>query len=120
MSKNFQISVLFDFYGDMLTEKQREAIELYYNADLSLGEISDNLGITRQGVRDNIKRSEAILIEFEERLGLVRKWDEMEQSLQGIIENANNILSCAFRYSLNSEIELNAKEIIKTAKSLYE
>lgn len=120
MSKNFQISVLFDFYGDMLTEKQRESIELYYNADLSLGEIAENLGISRQGVRDNIKRSEAILLEFEERLGLVKKWRDMEQSLENIIDNANNILSCALRFSLNSEIEINAREIIKTAKSLYE
>lgn len=120
MGKNFQISYLFDFYGDMLTDKQRESIELYYNADLSLGEISEILGISRQGVRDNIKRSEAILIEFEERLGLVKKWKSMEQSLQSIIDNANNILDCAFRYSLNSEIELNAQEIIKIAKTLNE
>ena len=59
MAKNLEISLLFDFYGDMLTEKQRDVVELYYNDDLSLSEIAENEGITRQGVRDSIKRAEA-------------------------------------------------------------
>lgn len=54
--KNLDISVLLDFYGDMLTEKQREVIGFYYNEDLSLSEIGEFEGITRQGVRDSIKR----------------------------------------------------------------
>ena len=58
MAKNMEISLLFDFYGDMLTEKQRDVVELYYNDDLSLSEIAENFGITRQGVRDIIKRAE--------------------------------------------------------------
>lgn len=49
MAKNLEISLLFDFYGDMLTEKQRDVVELYYNDDLSLSEIAENEGITRQG-----------------------------------------------------------------------
>ena len=59
MAKNLEISLLFDFYGDMLTEKQRDVVELYYNDDLSLSEIAENEGITRQGVRDSIKRAES-------------------------------------------------------------
>lgn len=59
--KNLDISVLLDFYGDMLTEKQREVIGFYYNEDLSLSEIGEFEGITRQGVRDSIKRGEAVL-----------------------------------------------------------
>ena len=73
MEKGLEISLLLDFYGDMLTEKQREAIENYYNNDLSLGEIANNLGITRQGVRDAIKKSEAILFNLEDKLGLAKK-----------------------------------------------
>ena len=56
MEKNLNVSILLDFYGAMLTEKQREAVEYYYNDDLSLSEIADNQGISRQGVRDAIKR----------------------------------------------------------------
>ena len=69
MPKNLEISVLLDFYGDMLTEKQREMIEFYYNDDLSLAEIAENQGITRQGVRDSIKRAEQQMLEMEDRLG---------------------------------------------------
>lgn len=71
VAKNFEvINVLLDFYGDMLTEKQRAFIEYYYNDDLSLAEIAENEGITRQGVRDAIKRAEGQLYEMESRLGL--------------------------------------------------
>ena len=119
MAKDYKVSLLFDFYGNMLTDKQREAIELYYNADLSLGEIADNLGISRQGVRDSIKRSEAILFDAEERLGLLKKWKSSEKAIDEIISNANSILSYALKYS-NPEIETQAQSIIKLAKSLFD
>ena len=57
--KNLEVAYLLDYYGGMLTEKQREVVDLYYNEDLSLAEISEHAGITRQGVRDSIKRGEA-------------------------------------------------------------
>ena len=81
MAKDLEISFLLDFYGDMLTEKQREVIEFYYNEDLSLSEIADNEGITRQGVRDSIKRAEAQLLDMEQRLGLEQIRDAA-QSIQ--------------------------------------
>ena len=59
--KTLEMTMLFDFYGDMLTEKQREYFDLYYNEDLSLGEIASNVGISRQGVRDIIVRAESTL-----------------------------------------------------------
>ena len=74
MAKNLEISYLLDFYSEMLTQKQREVIEYYYNDDLSLSEIAMNEGITRQGVRDSIKRAESQLLEMEERLGLCKGW----------------------------------------------
>ena len=61
MANNVEITILLDFYGDMLTAKQRDFINLYYNDDLSLAEIAENEGITRQGVRDAIKRAEGQL-----------------------------------------------------------
>ncbi len=78
MAKNLEISLLLDFYGDMLTEKQRDVVELYYNEDLSLSEIAAHSGITRQGVRDSIKRAESVLLDLEERLGLARKFRQIQ------------------------------------------
>ena len=74
MAKNLEISFLLDFYGDMLTDKQRDVVELYYNEDLSLAEIAAHSGITRQGVRDSIKRAEGQLLEYEERLHLAARF----------------------------------------------
>lgn len=71
--KNLDYALLLEVYGSMLTEKQQSVMELYYWEDLSLGEISQDLGVTRQAVRDGIKRSEQILNGFEEKLGLAEK-----------------------------------------------
>ena len=73
IEKNVRISDLLDYYGKMLTEKQRGFIELYYNEDLSLAEIAEHESITRQGVRDSIKHGEQILFELEEKLGFAEK-----------------------------------------------
>ena len=77
MSKNLAISDLLDLYGPMLTDKQRDVIELYYNQDLSLAEIAEHEQITRQGVRDNIKRGEAFLLEMEEKLHFAEKFKKL-------------------------------------------
>ena len=82
--KNLEVALLLDFYGEMLTEKQREVIDLYYNQDLSLAEIAEIAHITRQGVRDSIKRGEAMLFEFEERLHLAERFSIVEQGLSDI------------------------------------
>ena len=74
MGKDLSISVLLDFYKQLLTQKQSDALDLYYNQDLSLSEIAQHLGITRQGVRDNIKRGEKQLLGYEEDLGLAGKF----------------------------------------------
>ena len=73
MEKNVYISLLNDFYGELLTEKQRQYIDLYYNDDLSLGEIGENEGISRQGVRDILVRAENTLLETEKKIGLAAK-----------------------------------------------
>lgn len=78
--KPLEMSLLFDFYGEMLTEKQRELFDLYYNEDLSLAEIAEIAGITRQGVRDGIKRAEHTLGEMEHKLGLVARYGNAEKS----------------------------------------
>lgn len=81
MAKDMAISYLLDFYGDVLTEKQRDVMEQYYNDDFSLAEIAENSGITRQGVRDSIKRGESILLDLEDKVGYADYYQEMQQSL---------------------------------------
>ena len=82
--KNIEVSLLFDFYGELLKPSGKKAIDLYYNEDLSLAEVADEMGITRQGVRDSIKRSEQQLFEFEEKLGLFKQFSKLEQGLDEI------------------------------------
>ena len=82
--KDFKISYLLDFYGDILTDKQKDAIDLYYNEDLSLAEIAEYQEITRQGVRDAIKRGEEILLEMEEKLGFAQKTEELTALLKEV------------------------------------
>lgn len=72
--KNLEIGLLLDFYGTTLTERKRTVMNLYYNEDFSLAEVADEVGISRQGVRELIKKSEAELIELEEKLGLVARF----------------------------------------------
>lgn len=80
--KPLEMSLLFDFYGETLTEKQRELFDLYYNEDLSLAEIAEHAGITRQGVRDSIKRAEHTLGGMEDKLGLVARYGGTERCAQ--------------------------------------
>ena len=75
-------SMLLDFYGELLTEKQRECYDLHYNEDLSLSEIAEQSGISRQGVWDNIRRAEAALRELEEKTGLAGRVMELERELE--------------------------------------
>ncbi|MCQ2463752.1 MAG: YlxM family DNA-binding protein [Clostridia bacterium] len=91
MAKNIDVTILFDIYGDMLTEKQRDFISYYYNDDLSLAEIAENEGITRQGVRDAIKRAEAQLYEMDSHLGLISKFEEIKKGAQEINSLADKI-----------------------------
>ena len=86
MAKDYHIGYLIDFYGSLLTDRQREVISLYYEEDLSLSEIADDVGITRQGVRDAIKKAETILTEAEEKLGLAAKFKNLSDEITVIKE----------------------------------
>lgn len=86
MEKNVEISLLLSFYKNMLTERQADTVELYYNEDLSLAEVGAELGISRQGVRDNLKRAEAILYDVESKLGLAERFLEIKSKMSEIDE----------------------------------
>ena len=118
MAKNMEMSFLFDFYGDMLTDKQRDVVELYYDNDLSLSEIAENAGITRQGVRDSIKRAESQLLEMEDRLGLARRFREMSRQMETLIEAAEEIREYNDRGARSQEIKELALKIEETARRL--
>ncbi len=75
-------SMLLDFYGELLTEKQRQCYDLHYNEDLSLSEIAEQSGISRQGVWDNIRRAEAAMKEMEEKTGLIRRSIRIREALE--------------------------------------
>ena len=90
--KNLEINYLLDFYGEVLNDRKRGVLELYYNEDYSLSEIADEIGISRQGVRDIIKKSEDELLYLEEKLGLYQKFKAIKASadeLLSAVENAD-------------------------------
>ena len=91
MEKNVQVSMLCQIYGKMLTEKQYQVINDYYNNDLSLSEIAENSNITRQAVRDIIKKGEHKLFELEEKLAFMEKTLKQEKQLQQILEELSKI-----------------------------
>lgn len=82
----YEYTLLFDFYGALLTDKNYSIFEEYTCNDMSLSEIASEYGITRQGVRDTINRSAKKLVEYEERLGLIRKFEAAKQSVTFIRE----------------------------------
>ena len=83
--KNLQIGYLLDFYGDVLPERRREIMDLYYNDDLSLAEIAESFGITRQAVRETIKKTEAELFFYEEKLHLLSRFKAAQSHAQNAL-----------------------------------
>ena len=111
--KNLEMSYLLDFYGDVLTDKQRDMMQQYYNMDLSLSEIAANFGITRQGVRDAVKRGESILVELEDQIGFAGKYRDIISELEKIRSLAQNINFNNTGYSAGGDtISRAAGEII--------
>lgn len=91
LEKLVEIGLLFEQYKMLLTDKQREIVSLYYNEDYSLGEISENLSVSRQGIYDTLKRSEKILKDYEAKLSLVKKSKEREKITQDIYNKVVDI-----------------------------
>jgi predicted DNA-binding protein YlxM (UPF0122 family) len=86
LEKTTRMNFLFDFYQALLTDKQRSYMELYYLDDLSLGEIAESYKVSRQAVYDNIRRTEAMLEEYEDKLRLFEKFDERNKILEQLTE----------------------------------
>jgi hypothetical protein len=84
LKKTIKITMLFDFYGSLLTEKQCQIIKSYFYNDLSLSEIADNIGISRQGVYDHLHRSEESLEDYEAKLGLLKKYNKIRKNINDL------------------------------------
>ena len=119
VAKNLEISFLLDFYGDVLTERQREVMEQYYNDDLSLAEIADNFGITRQGVRDSIKRGEGIILDLEQKVGFAARDRAVQQGVAQLESLARSIrFANANSYSPNAEIERDVDQMLEEIRRI--
>ena len=96
-NQTYRMTMLYDFYGELLTDRQKEFFDLYYNEDLSLAEIAENAGISRQGVRDVIVRAEAQMQEIEDKTGLIRRFEQMRGHLGAIEAAAAEIETINYR-----------------------
>lgn len=86
-----EMALLLDYYGGMLTDKQRECFDMRYNQDLSLGEIAEMLGVSRQAVNDNLTRTEALLRRMEENIGCVKRDRKIRRAVREILDAASGL-----------------------------
>ena len=105
LERTIEITLLYDYYGELLTERQQEILRLYYFHDLSLGEISEKLDISRQGVYDHLHRSEKLLHQYENQLELASKFKNHRNKLDKLFQHVKEVVSD------NSEKEKILKEI---------
>ena len=119
-SDTYSMTMLYDFYGNLLTDKQKDLFDLYYNEDLSLSEISQLVGITRQGARDGIMRSERLLRDTEDKLGLVKRYSNLQSSLDNISAAVAEIARINGTQTRNPTIAKSIDMILDMVKVLSE
>lgn len=117
--KIVEVGILFDFYGNLLSKNQYTVIEHYYIHDLSLSEIGEEIGITRQGVYDTLKRAENNLYEFEKDLGLVKRFKNVSNEVNTILKYVKVIVKEAEKLN-NEKIINNAIAIKKVAEEIID
>ena len=118
MDNTIMHTMLFDFYGDLLTDRQKEFYDLYYNEDLSLAEIAENYGITRQGVRDVIVRAEAYLTEVEDKTRLIRRFHEMRRQIAAIDSVADQLVAFSREKGRDAQLEKLVNELKQMTEQL--
>lgn len=111
----FEMTLLYDYYGDLLTERQKMCFDLRHNQDLSLAEIAEELNVSRQGVHDNLSRAEALLSNMEAKTGCVRRDLQCRKTLETVLKLAQQLMD----YSDDS-VRVIASQILAAAKSLEE
>lgn len=113
--ESLEMILLFDYYGDLLTERQKLCFDMHYNQDLSLGEIAQELSISRQAVYDNLSRTEALLKNMEEKTGCVRRDRQLRRAMEQITEAANELISHP-----DHRVSQLAEDILSRAKAFEE
>ena len=103
-NQTYRMTMLFDFYGELLTERQKEFFDLYYNEALSLAEIAENAGISRQGVRDVIVRAEAAMQEIEDKTGIIKRFEAQRPHLDAIEAAATEVETINYRQYENPRL----------------
>ena len=119
-NQTFRMTMLFDFYGELLTDRQKEFYDLFYNEDLSLSEIAENYGISRQGVRDVIVRAENYKTEIEDKTGLIKRFMQLQPHAEKIVDAAQQIKQRNFRRYEDRQLEELAGVIEAEAAALKE
>ena len=117
-AKDLGMCDYIDYYGELLTDKQQHFIKMYYNEDLSLSEIAENEGLTRQGARDAIMRAESSLLSMEKQLSLVQKHRDLSKTINEIRNACLEIAEYNRRYSGSKIISERAKAIYEMAGDL--
>ena len=110
-----EMTLLFDYYGDLLTDRQRMCFDLRHNQDLSLAEIAEELNVSRQGVHDNLSRTEALLRNMEQKTGCVRRDQACRAAAETILTAARQL-----RNHSDTAVSRLAGEIIAAAQGLEE
>ncbi|MCI9015787.1 MAG: DNA-binding protein [Clostridia bacterium] len=111
MEKNVIVSILCQIYGELLTKKQYNFVNDYYNNDFSLSEIAENYGITRQAARDNIVKGENKLFEYEEKLHIMENMKKQEEKINEIILQLKDIQTKNFNYQLKNKLNNIEKKL---------
>ena len=119
-NQTYRMTMLLDFYGELLTERQKEFFDLYYNEDLSLAEIAENYGISRQGVRDAIVRAEATMTEIEDRTGIVRRFMRQREAVDAIDTAVQEIARINQHQYDNTQISTLTEAINASLQTLKE
>lgn len=117
-NQTYRMTMLFDFYGELLTERQKEFFDLYYNEDLSLAEIAENAGISRQGVRDVIVRAEAAMQEMEDKTGIIRRFEAQRPHLDAIAAAIGEIQTVNYRQYEDQHLAELAQRISEEVSAL--
>ena len=120
MDKITEASLLYDFYGQLLTKRKQDVMELYHEENLSLAEIAENAGISRQGVRDVIVRAEAAMQEVEDKTGIIKRFEAQRPHLDAISKAAEEIQTINYRQYEDSRIVELTKLICAEAATLKE
>ena len=118
LEKYVEISLLYDFYGDLLSHKQKLIIDYYYNNNFSLGEIAEKIDISRQGVYDSLKRGEELLYDYDDKLKLLEKYTTNRDLIKNVLTNISGIVNGKYKDKCKDTLTEVVKDLEKVLQQL--